>query len=301
MSRHAEELIDDLASRQQGLVARAQLLRAGLSAHTIKYRVRTRRLKPVHRGVYRVGPSIAPYEREMASVLACGPTAVVSHRSAASLWKMLPRSGVAPTDVTIHPRDRRVRSAIRIFRGPAPEPDEVTRLEGIPTTVPARTVIDLAGTAAPEELERALARAVRRDLTNRREVMSFLERRPRRPGARVLRDLLERRAEPALTRSEAEGHFLALVRKARLPPPELNVILHGYEVDFLWRQAGLVVEVDGFAYHSSPHRFERDRQRDGQLLARGFRVVRVTWRQIVDEPEAMLVRLAQTLVAAGPR
>lgn len=177
----------------------------------------------------------------------------------------------------------------------------MTKLEGIPITVPARTVIDLSGTARPATLERALARAFRRVLTDRREVLSFLDRRPRRRGTHILRRLLEAGAEPAMTRSEAENRFLTLVRKARHPPPEVNVVLYGHEVDFLWRSSGLVVEVDGFAYHSSRYGFERDRRRDGRLTASGFRVVRVTWRQMVAEPEAMLVRLAQALVAAEPQ
>lgn len=88
------------------------------------------------------------------------------------------------------------------------------------------------------------------------------------------------------------------MRKARLPQPEVNVRVGAYEVDFLWRDERLVVEVDGFAFHSSQRDFERDRRRDAELAARGLTVIRVTWRQIVDEPEAMLVRIARALARA---
>lgn len=108
-------------------------------------------------------------------------------------------------------------------------------------------------------------------------------------------------AQPALTRSEAEERFLALVRKARLPDPAANVTVGGYEVDFFWDFGGLVVEVDGFAFHSSARMFESDRRRDADLAAAGVRVMRVTWRQIVSEPEALLVRLAQALARTDMR
>ena len=92
-----------------------------------------------------------------------------------------------------------------------------------------------------------------------------------------------------------DRRFLDLARKGRLPPPEANVRIGRYEIDFLWREARLAVEVDGFRFHSSQPAFERDRLRDAELLAQGYRVMRVTWRQMTREPEAVLVRLARLL------
>jgi very-short-patch-repair endonuclease len=112
---------------------------------------------------------------------------------------------------------------------------------------------------------------------------------PRR-GRRALRAALEH--EPAPTRSEAERRLLALIRAARLPRPETNVVVSGYEVDLLWREQRVIVEVDGFAFHSTRQAFERDRARDAALQAAGYRVIRVTWRQIVDEPHALVAQLA---------
>jgi very-short-patch-repair endonuclease len=100
---------------------------------------------------------------------------------------------------------------------------------------------------------------------------------------------------PAFTRSEAEERFVDLIRRASLPASETNVALHGYEVDFLWRQRGLVVEIDGFASHGDRGAFEADRRRDADLAAHGIQVMRITWRQIAHEPEATLARLAQAL------
>ena len=106
---------------------------------------------------------------------------------------------------------------------------------------------------------------------------------------------------PALTRSEAEQKLLTLIRDARLPAPECNVSMGRYEVDFLWRSAGIAVEVDGFGYHSSRPRFEGDRRKDAELLAAGITVLRLTWRQITQEPLATAVQLGQALARAGGR
>jgi very-short-patch-repair endonuclease len=103
---------------------------------------------------------------------------------------------------------------------------------------------------------------------------------------------------PALTRSEAEARLLSLIRTARLPAPSTNARLHGLEVDFLWPEQRLVVEVDGFTFHGDRAAFERDRERDATLVASGFRVIRVTWRQLVDQPLVVVARIASALAAS---
>jgi very-short-patch-repair endonuclease len=292
--------IATLAARQHGLVARAQLLGAGMAAHAVDRRVKDGTLRPVHRGIYRVGPIVAPYTREMGAVLACGPGAVLSHRSAAALWGMLPRPArSSPVEVTLPRGDRGLRPGIQAHRLRGLEPGDCTTLERMPITTPARTLLDLASVAASRELERALAQVERRELVRPGELLSLVTRHRRRPGTPALLALLGMDAPPAWTRSEAEERLLALIGKGQLPRPEVNVRVEGYEVDFLWRQARVVVEVDGFAFHASEKRFENDRRRDAQLSAAGLRVMRVTWRQMEAEPEAVLVRLARTLTLAG--
>ena len=295
----SERRVATLAARQHGVVTRTQLVGLGLSADVIDRRLSTGRLRSLHRGVYMVGPMFPAHATEMAAVLACGPGAVLSHRSAASLWQLLPYPA-RPTlvDVTAPEADRRPRG-IRVHRVRSLGKGETARVKRIPVTTPARTLLDLAADAAPRELEQAVAQAESRNLTNRRKLFSLLARYRGRGGTRALRALLERAARPALTRSEAEERFLALVRSARLPAPDVNVLLGRHEVDFLWREEGLVVEVDGFAFHSSRASFEADRRRDAELAAQGLRVIRVTWRQIADQPEATLVSVAQALVLRG--
>jgi very-short-patch-repair endonuclease len=286
-----------LATRQHGVVSRDQLLRAGVSFNLVNHRVKAGRLRWLHRGVYLVGPLMAPYTREMAAVLACGESAALSHHSAARLWQLVPRDREDDAvDVTVmkgrtgrrpHIRARHVRTLM---------PDEVTVHDGIPVTTPARTLCDLAGISGARELERALAEALAQRLVQSREILALLDRHRRHRGRTRLRAFLDVGHTAARTRSEAEERFLALTRKARLKEPAANAKIAGCEVDFLWRAEHLVVEVDGRAFHSSGQRFEGDRARDATLVAAGLRVMRVTWHQIVNEPEVLLVRLAQALV-----
>lgn len=302
MSSQLDDLIMALAGEQHGLVTREQLLASGLAPQTVKTRVRAKGLRPVHRGVYLVGPPVAPRLREMAAVLACGPGAVVSHRSAAALWDLLsPPMAPAAVDITVPFHRRGHRPGIRVHRTSRLDPSETSAKERIPVTTPARTVLDLAGELRPQELERVLALVEREGLSTPAEVSSLIARHPRRPGIGMLRALVQGGASPTLTRSRAEERFLALTRKAQLPLPEVNVGVAGYEVDFFWRSKRLVVEVDGFAFHSSRRELKRDRRRDAALLMKGVRVIRVTWDQILGEPEAVVALVAHGLASCGHR
>lgn len=149
------------------------------------------------------------------------------------------------------------------------------------------------------DLERALDEALVRRLIDRRRLLAALARAPGRHGAAPLRALLRRDGGPTLTRSEAEERVLYLVRTAGLPRPEVNRRVEGHEVDLYWRHERLVVEIDGWRYHSSHTAFERDRRRDADLGAAGLRVMRVTWRQIVDEREALVAHLVRALMTAA--
>jgi very-short-patch-repair endonuclease len=287
----------DTAARQHGAVSRRQLLAAGVPRHVIDRRVRSGHLRPLHRGVYRVGPVAGPHAREMAAVLACGPGALVSHRSAASLWGLLPPGGDdAAVDLTVACSSRRERPGLRVHRTRWLPARDATERHGVPVTTPERTLFDLAHILRPRELERALAQGEREGLVERKALRAVVRQRSRSAGVPLLRALLERDdAPPAFTRSEAEERLLALVRRAQLGAPATNVHVEGVEVDFYWRAQRLVVEVDGYAFHGGARRFERDRRRDARLMARGLRIMRVTWRQLTEEAEAVVARLAQAL------
>jgi very-short-patch-repair endonuclease len=237
----------------------------------------------------------------MAAVLACGPGAVISHRTAGRMWDLPVGAERDEIEVTVVRSRAPIRDGIRARRTTGLNETDVRRLDGVPITSPARTVLDLAAILHPHLLERVVAEAQRRRLVDRRSIADQVLRNARRPGTPVLRGLLELDGDPAFTRSEAERRMLVLIRTAHLPSPLVNARLGRYEVDFLWLEGRLVVEVDGYAYHATRSAFERDRAKDAALQAAGYAVLRVTWRQLVQSPEAVIARLAATLATRSVR
>lgn len=291
-----EPWMDEIARRQHGVVSRTQLLDRGTASSWIDSRVRSRRLRPLHRGVYLVGPLRTAYTRPMAALLAGGPGAAIGYRSAGALLGFAAKEPeTAPVHVLVLGSDRGRMTGLHPHRVDSLPSDEITELHGIRLTTPARTLVDLAGASTSQELVRAVARAERLKLIDRKELARIAARHQSRRGIGKLRRLLKGEKDIQFTRSRAEEDFLRLLRRARLPRPEVNVVIQGFEVDFLWRCRWLVVEVDGFAYHSSKRAFETDRRRDADLTAAGFRVVRLTWRQLHNEPEAVAARVALAL------
>jgi very-short-patch-repair endonuclease len=236
----------------------------------------------------------------MAAMLACGDGAAVSHRSSgviADFVGMLSRPRIV--DISIARGWRAPSFGVRVHRVARLAPDEVTVVDGIRVTTPARTLLDLATCLSAGELEQALARAHRRAVVTPEAIDALLPRYARRRGRRLFDRYVAEHSAPAFTRSEAEARFLRLVRRARLPQPAANTRFRGYELDFLWRDERVVVEVDGMAFHGSRGAFEADRLRDGVLAAAGLRVMRITWRQLVAEPEALVVRIGQALAISA--
>lgn len=289
-----EPIILRLAAQHRGLVTTAQLEALGVSRHAVLRRVRTGLLRRLFTGVYLVGPNAPPHAREIAALLACGG-GVLSHLSAAAVLQYVRGAGADdPVHVTVPPDCGRGgnRRGIRIHRSLL-RSDEVITFAGCTLTTPVRTLLDLAGVLPPDGLERALARAERADPSLRSRLLSEMRQRPHRRGIRQLRTLVQ--GEVHLVRSEAEAALLRLLRRAGLPLPGTNALLLGLEVDFLWREQRLVVEVDGFNYHGSRSAMLRDYRRDAALLAAGFRVLRLAAAQVSREPERVIALLAQAL------
>jgi very-short-patch-repair endonuclease len=297
--KHATDLaIPALAAHQHGVVSRAQLRSAGLHDRAIDRRIAAGRLHPLYRGVFTVGHTeLTSQGRWMAAVLASGGGAVLSHTSAAAAWDLRP-AGTGSTHVTIpDDRGRARRAGIRVHRCVTLSPAETTTHDGIPITDPARTLIDLATLLRGRPLEQALDRAELLRLVDFAELAARVEARPGRPGSPALQAVLSHyTAGSTFTRSELEERFLVLCDRQGLPRPNVNARIEGVEVDFVWRDARLIVEVDGYAYHRSPSAFESDRERDVNLEAAGWTVLRFTWAQITRRPEwvgaALRTRLA---------
>jgi Protein of unknown function (DUF559) len=157
------------------------------------------------------------------------------------------------------------------------------------TTVP-RTLLDLAAVLPRHLLERAMNEAEVRRLGDTLTLADLLDRHPGRRGVGAIRAILvDAGSGEKITRSELEDRFVAFLAATKLPPPELNASLNvagrRMEVDCLWRAQRLVVELDGRAFHATTVSFDRDRARDRLLSVAGWRVVRITWRQLhFDEP-----------------
>ena len=233
--------------------------------------------------------------RLIAAVLACGPGAVLSHRSAAAYWERLP-TWAGPVDVTVATKTGRVqRRGIRLHLTRSLDTRDVTVRNGIPITTPAKTVVDLNAVVPDRLVERAYEQALIRRLITFDAVVEALELAPGRKTKALRRVLAIERRTTTVTRSELEERFLALVRRAGLPEPELNQRVAGYEVDFLWRQRRRVIEVDGFAYHSTRQATTRDRRKDDDLETAGFRVTRFTADQILNDPQDTVARATRVL------
>jgi very-short-patch-repair endonuclease len=263
----ADQVVARIAGRQHGVVSVEQLRRAGLDKRAISRRVRTARLHPVHRGVYAVGHSRLTFDgRCMAAALALGDGAAVSHRSAAAVWGMLP-THEGSIEITI-PGDggREKRKGIKVHRSSTLIAGISTRRRGIAVTKPARTLRDLHRTVPQPVYQRAVRRSLDLRLISSADLAH----------------------EPDLTRSELERLFRRLSRRRRIPAPEVNAHVGRYEVDFLWREASVIVETDSFRHHGHRAAFEIDRARDADLQAQGYRVLRFTYRQVKDDPDSVL-------------
>lgn len=270
------------SARQHGVITIAQLLDAGLSYDAVRARASSGKLHRVYRGVYAVGHRRLPIEgRWMAAVLACGEGAALSHRSAAALWNLVPRSGPAvgaggSIDVIVRFERRPARrKGVRLHRSRSLLPGQVVRRTEVPVTNPARTIADMRGSASPSEM---------RSMIRKAEVLG-------------LRTELAPRAEP--TRSELEDLFLAFCERYGFPRPVVNREIATNEVDFSWLDVRVAVETDSYRFHRGAEAFEKDHERDLDLRAAGYDVVRLTWKQLTLKPDRCASAVAAALSAAG--
>ena len=290
---HIEGGIATIASRQHGNVTRVQLLAAGLGSNSIDYRVAHARLHRVHRGVYAVGrPPVTPIERAAAAVLACGPRAALSRGSAMTLWGFWKR-WETPFEVSVvgdrRPKGIRTHRAVGLLRR------DVTVQLGIAVTSPARTLLDVAPRMPARSLTRAVNDGRRSGLITLEALADVAARFPLHPGAPLLAP--HAGATHNATRSGFEDDFLAFCRRFGFPTPEVNVAVAGYEVDAYFEAERLIVELDGYDFHSDRDSFQSDRERDATTLALGIATIRITVERLDGDAEREAARLAAILQA----
>ncbi len=285
----------------------AQLRDAGLTDEAISRWVRTGRIRPVLRTVFVLGHGgVAPRARLRTAVLACGPGTVTSHRSAAWLLGLREASPVV-VDVICPGQAGRKLERIRVHAVPYPTPSEVRRVHGIPCTTVARTIVDLAGTHGIPKLREVVEMAATEGVLDVAAVDAILAGGPRRRGAPALRGVLDEwrpvaeTARYATFRSLFEAKLLPLIAAAKLPMPLINAPVRTadrtLEVDLLWPDHRFVLEADSRRHHALEVAFERDHRRHRELLAAGYEVLGVTWREAEREPAEVLAVIRARLGA----
>ena len=289
----------EVAERQDGVFSLVQLAAAGISPRVAQKRATAGHMYRVHQGVYSLVPPqlLSARGRYIAAVLACGPGAAISHRSAAALHG-LRATARAQIEVTIPGRSTRVRSGLEIHRSTTLTAADVTTVDGIPVTTVARTIADLAEVLPDRAVERALEQAATMEILDARAISDQIARHPRGP---CLRRLTERDRIDAPTESELEERFLALCRSAGIPEPERQAWLDPGDgglmvrADFVWRRQRLVVETDGARFHGTQRTRERDARRDQRMIVACWQVIRITWRQLTERPQEVIALLRRLL------
>lgn len=284
------------AERQHGVVSRRQLSACGIPSSTIASQVGSGRLIRVFPGVYAVGRGQLSWNGMWAAAsLAAGNGSVLGFRSAATLWGFLdhrrtievvrPGGGSGfRSQVGIEGDDRRLTMHVR-RAGDLIESD-LTYRNGLAVTTVARTLLDLAGSLPEKGFARAFMEADRLGLLVEPQLLELVPRSRGRKGGAGFRHRVESRVpEVRLARSSLEAIFLDLTREFGLPTPEVNQIVAGHEVDFVWRSQRIVAELDGYAYHRGREAWERDVRRENELIVAGWEVYRFTWRMVNGSPE----------------
>jgi hypothetical protein len=292
MDDRIDRQIAAAARRRGGHVTRRQLLALGLTSRQIDSRIERGWLIPVYRGVYAVGHRpVLPVDRAHGALLAAGPKAVLSHRSAASLWKLV-NDWRFPFEVTTTD-DRRV-NGITIHRSKTLHRRDITTQLGIRTTTIARTIFDLAPSLTDRELERMIDSALHGPYMKLEQLHELISRLPGTAAARRLRALLTPGYRP--TRSELERLYRRWCHDYGVPLGIINYRRNGRELDAYYPEHKLIVELDSLEYHADPKTFNGDRRKDREQLAEGLATVRLTWEALRVDP-AGEAELFQSILA----
>jgi hypothetical protein len=278
-----------LADRQHTMVAHRQLLELGVGQDAIEYRVHVGQLREVFTGVYTIAsPELPGVGRLHAAVLSCGPGAVLSHRSAAHLWNVLPTARARPDVTTLRGRCAD-RMGINVHRVRRLHPHDLGTIDGIPVTSLARTFLDLAEVVSRRRLVFALEKAEKMDVLDLGAIKAVIARSPGRRGLKPLTAAITEIEPEALYSHEGlERLFVEFCRRYEIEMPVMNAVVDGYVVDAYWPAHNLIVELDSWEHHRTRRAFEADRRRDAALTGK---VLRVTHRWLSEEPDD----LAKTL------
>lgn len=282
-------VVASLAERQHGVVARHQIRSLDVPNHRIDHQLRTGHLHSVQNGVFAVGHRrLSATGRWMAAVLACGNEAVLGYRSAAALWEIRPSSAPG-TEVIVRRRGPACHNGVIAHRHPGIAADERAVRDGIPTTSIARTLLDLSAVVSRTQVRRAIGQAEVLKLFDLYEILPLLQRHPRHRGARPLREILRTWTELPRTRSAPEEAFPGLCVRHGLPRPVMNSTVAGMEVDALFPDHGVAVELDSRRFHAGLTHWEADHEKRARLAAEGWMLLAFTYRQQTDNDGSFVI------------
>ena len=295
-----DQRLASVADAQRARVSSAQLLALGLTHRMVQSRVRAGRLRREHQRVYAVGHALAVEgAAETAALLAIGEPTALAGRSAAAWWGLIDRRP-DQVEIVIPGRAGRRRAGITVHRSTMLGRGDIVVWNGLPVTSAARTLLDLAAQGDPRDTERALDEALHLHRVSPTKIRELVARTPTHRGGKLLLELLEPGRGRGVTRSKAEQRMLGILRQAGIGDGERNVPLGPWNVDFLWRNAGVAVEVDSYEWHSGPAAFKRDRRKDAYLRDHGLDVIRVTW-EMMDEPLPLVARIVRAIAEGASR
>jgi len=294
-----------LAAAQHGVFHVTQV---ELTPRAVQKRAVAGQVHRQHRGVYSIVPRHL-LKREglwMAAVLACGPGAVLSHRSAAALLELRDWGGTK-IDVTVPGRSRREHDGVKVHCSTTLADQDIDVVNNIPCTTVSRTLLDLAEVITNRQLERAFDQAEILEVLDLNALEDQLERNPTRPGAKAVRHVLDTHyIGKTPTANDNEEALLAITRELGIPDPECNafIILDDggppIKADAVWRDQKVVIEADSDKWHNTRQRFEQDRVRDQRLTAAGWKIIRTTWKQMTQRPHELRPLLLKLLASASP-
>jgi very-short-patch-repair endonuclease len=287
-NRRQTGAVRSIAGGQDGIVSRAQLSSAGVSASTIDRALRSGRLHRLHRGVYSTqAPELAAEDALLiAALLAAGDGAVLSHGTAAWRWHLIP-APPATIELAV-PRNRKAPPGLTLHESQL-RPDDLTHNARLPTTSVARTLLDLAARYQHDALLRALAEAEFHHDLRPADIRRTFRR--GHPGSANLRCALDEHAPGhGEVKSDLERRFRKLLLRRRIDLPLRNQRLGPWTVDCLWPDRRVVVELDG-RQHARPHQSDRDDDRDLWLRRNRYVVRRYGNRQIDDRPADVVADL----------
>ena len=272
---HVGGVVAQVAARQFGVISLTQLRRAGLTDDEVQGWVKRRRLLPLHRGVFAVGHRrLVPHAQLVAALLAAGPDAFLSHRTAAAVWGLRDIT-TRRIDLTVPRVRRQSRGVLRLHY--AADTTDITTRNGLRVSSVPRMLIELAPRETRRELDRLITAAVRKGILDLEKMQAALIRHARRPGLRKLKAALGDYLPRPDRKSGLEIAFDELLAEhPEIPPPQRNVYIDGWEIDCYWPEQRLAVELDGRPYHIAVRDMEKDRLKDAKLLRIGIRVLRIT-------------------------